>query len=206
MKRPIFISMSFCLLATVFAHTTIQARIYSETGKDGTINYYNSAEPEEKKISPARLQSRFDDIIERYSAEEGIDPLLVKCIIRIESDFNPDAVSVAGAMGLMQLMQSTARIYGVKNPLDPEENLRAGIRHFRSLMDCFGNDISLALAAYHAGASRVKRGMKVPPIASTIKYVNEIMLIYRGGGDSTESVKKLYKKLDAEGDILIYSK
>ncbi len=101
----------------------------------------------------------------------------------------------------------SAQIYGVKNPLDPIDNLRAaGIRHFRSLMDRIVNDISLALAANTRGTNSVRRGMKVPkPMPLRIKYVNDIMLLYRGAGCS-ESVKRLYRKIDAEGDILIYSK
>lgn len=174
--------------------------------EDGTIDYYSV----NKEIpNPARdFQSPHNILIDTISKEKGIDPYLVKCVVKVESNFKADAVSVAGAMGLMQLMQEIAREYNVKDPFDPEENLRAGISHLKSLLDYFDNDISLALAAYHAGIGRVKKHMKVPPIESTIKYVNDIMYFYTGNknNDIETKVRKLYKRINREGVIEIYSK
>jgi soluble lytic murein transglycosylase-like protein len=138
--------------------------------------------------------------------EKGIDPYLVKCIIKVESNFNPKALSVAGAMGLMQIMQETGRAYELEDPFDPEENLRVGITHFASLYTYFDKKIPLTLAAYHAGLGRVKKRMAVPPIKSTIDYVNRIMYYYSGKKDYSQDVKKLYTRIDKEGTIHIYSK
>ena len=181
------------------------AEIFQKTNSDGTVEYYNSSGTRGGPAS--RLpKTRFDGIIDRISRDRGLDPYLVKCIIKAESDFNPDAVSESGAMGLMQLMMPTAKYYNVRDPLDPAENLRAGIGHFSSLMAYFGNDIPLALAAYHAGLGIVKKGMAVPPIDATVRYVNKVMAMYRGDGDYRSRVKTIYRRIDSDGTINIYSK
>ena len=111
-------------------------------------------------------------------------------------------------MGLMQIMQEIVRYYNVKNPFDPKENLTAGIKHFKSLLNYFKNDVALAVAAYHAGLGRVKKAMKVvPPIKSTVDYVNNVMFLYSGERvNNSEKVKKLYKRINSEGVIEIYNK
>ncbi|MCU0847242.1 MAG: lytic transglycosylase domain-containing protein [Spirochaetes bacterium] len=182
------------------------ARIYKKISGDGSVEYYNKNE-EVKPRKPVSIQKTvYDEMIDRISTEVGLDPFLVKCIIKIESDFNPDAVSTSGAMGLMQLMQDTAKIYGVRDPLDPIENLKAGTRHFKTLMKYFKDDIPLALAAYHAGLGRVSKNNSIPPIKATIDYVNAIMTLYGREGNYTPSIKKLYKKIEKDGSILIYSR
>ena len=123
---------------------------------------------------------KYDWIIEKYASRYNIDPFLIKCIIKVESDFNPNAVSVAGAAGLMQLMQETAWIYGVRDRTDPDQNIRAGSAHIASLLRSVHGDVALALAAYHAGLGRVKKNMSVPHIRETIDYVNLIMFYYTG--------------------------
>jgi len=182
------------------------ARIYQQVDREGNITYYNTPPWEGGKPITKNLSSRYDSLIEQVASEENVDPLLIKCIIKIESDFRADAVSEAGAMGLMQLMQETADCYKVSDPFDPGENVRAGVKHFRSLLSYFQNDIPLALAAYHAGLGRVKRRMAIPPIDSTIRYVNAIMRLYRGSSDYSDQVKRLYKKIDSDGDVIIYSR
>jgi soluble lytic murein transglycosylase-like protein len=173
--------------------------------KDGTVQYYNvPAAQAEKRYD---FKSRHNGLIESISAAEGVDPYLVKCLVKVESDFSADAVSVAGAMGLMQIMQDIARLYNVKNPFDPEENLTAGIKHFKSLLAYFKNDIPLSLAAYHAGIGRVKKNMQIPPIQATVDYVNKVMSYYNGSSENNlEKVKKLYKRINSEGVIEIYNK
>ena len=194
------------LFSIILSYNSSYPKIYKKIHKDGTIEYYNNSEYKENSGKKLDLRSEYDLLIEQISKNSNIDPYLIKCIIKVESDFNPDAVSVAGAMGLMQLMQSTARYYDVQDPLDPEENLNAGIRHFKNLMDYFKNDIPLALAAYHAGLGKVKKRMSIPPIKSTIDYVNRVMFLYNGKKDYSYKVKKLYKKIDKDGDIIIFSK
>lgn len=113
------------------------------------------------------------------SRKHGVDPDLVKAVIKVESDFNPNAVSPRNAMGIMQLMPETARDYSVDDPFDPKENIDGGVRALRDLMDYFNNDLALSLAAYNAGKEVViKNGFRVPPYAETIDYVSKVFSRY----------------------------
>lgn len=184
------------------------ARIYRKVHRDGTIEYYNRNETASVLPVNRELSSAFDDIIGKHASQQGIDPRLVKCIIKVESDFNPDAVSVAGAMGLMQIMQDTCHYYNLDRPFDPEKNIEAGVRHFKSMMAFFGNDVPLALAAYHAGVGAVKKRMALPPIKATVDYVNSVMYLYTGERKNYSDLvaRKLYRRVDKDGTIVIYSK
>jgi soluble lytic murein transglycosylase-like protein len=192
--------MMIILLTPIITNATIKKKVQ----RDGTISYYNHNKTERKKRF--NFKSPYDSLIEDISRNAGVDPYLIKCIIKVESNFKADAVSVAGAMGLMQIMQHIARYYEVKDPLDPEENLTTGIKHFKSLLKYFSNDIPLALAAYHAGIGRVKKDMRIPPIQSTIKYVKSIMYYYnRDNSPNIEKkVKRLYRKIRSDGTIIIH--
>ena len=139
---------------------------------------------------------RFDRLIDAYASQNNIDPFLIRCVIKVESDYNPNAVSVAGAAGLMQLMQEVAREYGVHDRTDPESNIKAGVRHLSYLLSRFHGDVSLALAAYHAGSSRVKKNLSVPQIESTKAYVNLIMFYYTGQSDYIHRYNKMLRSVD----------
>ncbi|MGA7045698.1 MAG: lytic transglycosylase domain-containing protein, partial [Candidatus Sulfotelmatobacter sp.] len=122
-----------------------------------------------------------DSAIEQAAARHNVDPNLVRAVVKVESNFNPNAVSRKGAMGLMQLMPSTARQLNVKNPFDPEQNVDAGVRHLKQLLESYGGDIKLTLAAYNAGAGAVARSSGVPRYAETQNYVRRITNLYYGG-------------------------
>ncbi len=122
-----------------------------------------------------------DTAIEEAAARHNVDPNLVRAVVKVESNFNPNAVSRKGAMGLMQLMPSTARQLKVKNPFDPEQNVDAGVRHLKQLLESYGGDIKLTLAAYNAGAGAVARSSGVPRYAETQNYVRRITNLYYGG-------------------------
>jgi hypothetical protein len=124
--------------------------------------------------NPAPKSGRFDPIIEKYARHYQLDPSLIRSIIATESGFNPAAVSSKGARGLMQLMPSTAARLGVLNSFDPEQNIRGGVKHFRSLLDTFNNNLALSLAAYNAGENLVQRLGRVPEIKETREYVKSV--------------------------------
>jgi hypothetical protein len=117
----------------------------------------------------------FDELIENVASAQGVRTDLVRAVIQVESAFNPLAVSDKGAMGLMQLMPATAKQFGVSNAFDPHENVRGGVAYLRRLLDRYGGDERLALAAYNAGPGAVDRhGQTVPPFRETRAYVSRV--------------------------------
>ena len=122
---------------------------------------------------PDLQNARYDPIIDKASAEQGVDARLVRAVIQVESGYRERAQSPKGAMGLMQLMPDTVKQYAVTNPYDPTSNIEAGIKHLKSLLDRF--PVSLALAAYNAGTAAVERFRGVPPYEETRDYVSRIL-------------------------------
>lgn len=138
-----------------------------------------SQPPESANLGPGTgFTQPIDSAIELAAARHHVDPNLVRAMIKVESNFNPYAVSRKGAMGLMQLMPQTARQLNVSNPFDPEENIDAGVRHLKQLMDNYGGDIKLTLAAYNAGQGAVERSAGVPRFGETRRYVKRITQLY----------------------------
>ena len=126
-----------------------------------------------------------DSTIAQAASKNGVDPNLVRAIIKVESNFNPNAVSNKGAMGLMQLMPHTASQLSVSNPFDPQQNVDAGVRHLKRLLNNFNGDVRLSLAAYNAGEGAVARNRGVPPYAETQNYVKKITDLYWNQGGRT---------------------
>jgi soluble lytic murein transglycosylase-like protein len=126
-----------------------------------------------------RRSARYDPVIEDAARAAQIDPSLLRALIVVESGFDERAVSRRGARGLMQLMPVTARRYGVKDAFDPAQNIRAGARYLRDLLDRFDNDLEIVLAAYNAGEEAVERhGRAIPPFAETRAYVPRVLGVY----------------------------
>ena len=132
-------------------------------------------------------QEEIDQSIVMAAARHNVDPNLVRAVVKVESNFNSNAVSRKGAMGLMQLMPSTARSLKVNNPFDPEQNVDAGVRHLKQLLENYGGDVKLTLAAYNAGSGAVARSSGVPHFAETQNYVRRITNLYYGGFDLSPS-------------------
>jgi hypothetical protein len=129
-----------------------------------------------------------EPLIARHSGDQNLDPKLVKAVIQVESGYNLRALSNQGAMGLMQLMPTTASLLNVRNPYDPDDNLRGGTQYLRQLLDRFAGRLELALSAYNAGPGAVERHGGIPPYAETRDYVRRILALYRGAdGVSAES-------------------
>jgi hypothetical protein len=191
----------------LFACSLARADVYGFVEKDGRVRVlYTDTKPTDPRYQlyrkdrhgasePARFTQlrnsstpsfglRFQPT--RYSAhilaaakETKVEPALIHAVISVESAYNPSARSHAGAVGLMQLMPGTAERYGVKNRLDPEQNIHGGARYLRDLQVMFNNNLQLVLAAYNAGEQAVmKYGKKIPPYRETIEYVPKVMSHY----------------------------
>jgi hypothetical protein len=137
----------------------------------------------------ANPKAPFREIIQTAAARYNVDPELISSVIAVESNFNPRAASRRNARGLMQLLPETAARLGVQNIFDPRENIDAGTRYLRDLLQRYDNNLVLALAAYNAGPERVQQYGSVPPYAETISYVRRVRLAYekRKPGGSTKA-------------------
>ncbi len=133
---------------------------------------------ENKTNSTETSRSEINELIEKYADKNGLDSDFVKAVIKQESGFNPNATSKCGAMGLMQLMPSTAEGLGVTNAYDAEQNIMGGTKYLKGLMDRFDNNKSLALAAYNAGPNAVKKYGGIPPYMETQNYVKSVLSNY----------------------------
>lgn len=152
------------------------ADIYKYVDGNGVVHFTNTP-----TTNHFRLYLKEDggkqtvkDIIKRYSDFYRLEQALVRAVIKVESNFNPNAVSRKGALGMMQLMPKTARMLKVRDTLDPEENIRGGIRYLRMMLDQFKGDLDLALAAYNAGPTAVRSYGGIPPYSETIRYVDKV--------------------------------
>ena len=125
-----------------------------------------------------RHDPRVDTLINKYAGAYGVDPALVRAVMRNESGFNPGAVSPKGAQGLMQLMPGTAAQMGVRDPFDPEQNIAGGVGYLRHCLDRFGHNVPLAVAAYNAGPEAVAKYCTIPPYQETQLFVNNVMGTY----------------------------
>lgn len=145
-----------------------------------------------------------DKIVEETAMRHDVDPNLVRAIIKVESNFNPQARSRKGAIGLMQLMPTTARSLNVTNPYDPAQNVDAGVRHFKQLLDSYHGDVALSLAAYNAGSTAVQRSRGVPRFRETQNYVKRITQLYASNNTRQFTIgHPLEFKRDAEGHLSV---
>jgi soluble lytic murein transglycosylase-like protein len=156
-------------------------------------------------LNRAFTQEDIDAAIDEAAARHHVDPSLVRSVVKVESNFNPNAVSRKGAMGLMQLMPSTARSLNVSNPFDPAQNVDAGVRHLRKLLDNYGGNVRLTLAAYNAGSGAVARSAGVPHFRETQNYVRRITDLYNGGEPIFASPvhEQVHVQRDARGVLYI---
>jgi hypothetical protein len=214
-----------------------EAGIYKYVGEDGVVLYTDvpqgkkaakvikikeknnkAISSDSKSVNVAQYipitthNDGYHPIINKKAKENDVDPSLITAVIKAESNGNPRAVSRKGAKGLMQLMPETANDMQVKNPFDPKENIDGGTRYLRYLIERFNGNLTLALAAYNAGARTVEKHGSVPPIAETKHYVRKVLALYKGktdihfpGSNNSNKMKKsepIYKIVMDDGTVL----
>jgi soluble lytic murein transglycosylase-like protein len=188
----IFISLAFLLVSL-----NVYADMYQATTDEGNVFYTNVPASGSNVVIKEKAKctksdgkyakkkytagSEFHNIAEEKAKKHNVDPNLVKAVIKAESNWNPQAVSHKGAVGMMQLMPKTASDLGVGNRYNPEENIEGGVKYLRHLLDKFNGSLTLALAAYNAGPARVEKDRRVPSIPETVDYVKRVMNDYSGG-------------------------
>jgi soluble lytic murein transglycosylase-like protein len=156
--------------------------IFINTGDTGTSGGWAT-----RPVRPAKAGSVFvprpeiNHLVEETASRFQVDPQLVHAIIKVESQYDPNAVSRKGAMGLMQLIPETAQRFRVVNPFDPKENIEGGVSYLKYLLDLYGGDLSLSLAAYNAGEHAVERFGGIPSFSETRDYVHKVTNLYQSG-------------------------
>jgi soluble lytic murein transglycosylase len=187
-SRPgmaVLLAVSGSILLTL--PSDMQAEIYQYIDAKGTIsltnvpsdNRYRRIDLHLNQLHPVLSEEELEPVISRFSRQHQLHPALIRAIIKAESDFDPRAVSRAGAVGLMQLMPQTAVRLEVRDLYDPEDNIRGGTKYLRHLLDRFRGNLPLALAAYNAGEHVVDRYRTLPPIDETRHYVRKVLRYYR---------------------------
>lgn len=182
---------------------------------DGSTYVYNvrtrglTAAPQVSFPKPTQPREILEALVDRHANRAYLEPKLVKAVIQVESAFDPRAKSHKGAMGLMQLMPETVKIYAVSDPYDPEQNVGAGTKYLKRLIDSTGR-LELGLAAYNAGPGAVERFGGVPPYRETRDYVEKVMRLYKGDAEYSladsnlaRAGRKTYLLRDASGRLIM---
>ncbi len=203
--RTRFILPTLLLVASISSMGEARQRIYMFVDSDGVRHFTDAPDNARYRLLILNAHGltvsgqqydekllarsgRYDAIIQTAADATAVESNLLRAVIVVESGFNSKAVSKCGAVGLMQLMPGTATRYGASNPYDPRQNVHAGARYLKFLIDRFGQNITLALAAYNAGEQAVDRnGGHIPPYSETQAYVPRVLKIYRLLSQQTRS-------------------
>jgi soluble lytic murein transglycosylase-like protein len=187
MQKRSFIFLSGSLLMLV-AGTSLLAedKIQAFVNPNGRVVFTNLVEnapapipaPPASDLLVSEMPPSLRTMVDNISQTHGVDPALVRAVIKTESNFNRFAVSPKGAMGLMQLIPATGKRYGVQDFFDPRQNIDGGVRYLKFLLDKFDGNIDLALAGYNAGENLVERLGRIPAIPETTNYVRKIRAMY----------------------------
>lgn len=183
------LSITLIVISSVHLFCGISsADFYKFTDEDGVVHITNvptsskytwmMRETERPRIRYKGSKKQFDRLIDTASTRYGVDPELVRAIVKAESDFDTNAVSVKGARGLMQLMPETSRAMGVRDAHDPKDNVEGGIRYLSRLLKMFDWQVPLAVAAYNAGENAVLKYGSIPPYSETQTYVKRVLHYY----------------------------
>jgi len=227
MDRKSTVTIIFVLLLLIPFHPSF-ADIYQFTDDQGVIHFSNvsvgnskkykkiksatvkqqytvpsSQSDSERLLSSSNMPSAYVEMIHSACDRHGVDPALVHAIVKVESDFNPYALSRKGAMGLMQLMPQTAVDMNVRNTFNPYDNIDGGVKYLRYLIDRYEGNLSLALAAYNSGEAAVKKWGTIPPFPETQSYVQRILKIYNKNGKGFTPRYTIYIGYSNDGALLL---
>jgi len=190
--------LAVCLLAGAAL-----ADVYVYKDKNGVLTFTNTPnhsgyrrvlrENRTEAVGSAIVNASYDELIQTASGRYNIDAELIRAVIKAESDFNARARSQKGAMGLMQLMPETARLHSVADAYDPSENVEAGARHLRMLLDRYQGDLGLSLAAYNAGSGAVEKYRGIPPFSETREYVRRVLRFYDAYRAEPQSLQQVHQ-------------
>lgn len=158
--------------------STQTSSLHSQSMKKAPFAFYLQPNTASTTTGLLKRKEAVLPLVQSASQQHNVDKDLVMALIQQESGFQPDALSKAGATGLMQLMPKTAKELGVNNIYDPQENIEAGTRYLKSLLNQFNQNIPVALAAYNAGPSTVKHHNGIPPYKETQQYVRHVLSNY----------------------------
>jgi soluble lytic murein transglycosylase-like protein len=181
-RGPFFLPATLSLLL-IGTSASAQVSLVIRDGKKIISNVPSGSSRSGDLTWLARQHDRvtvYDSIINRHCDRLGVDPVLAKAVIQVESGYDPHCVSRKGARGLMQLMPETARRFGVSRIFDPEQNIRGGVTYLAILLQMFSNDLPRTLAAYNAGENAVIKHGGIPPYSETLTYVARALTVYYG--------------------------
>jgi soluble lytic murein transglycosylase-like protein len=229
-KAPIILT-GIALLLSLCQPRAVMADIFQYTDDNGVIHFSNvgvgnskkykklkstvqaerqnstapqhSPAPSRAPLSSSNYPSTYVDIINTACGRHGVDPALVHALVKVESDFNPYALSRKGAMGLMQLMPETALVMNVGNSFNPNDNIDGGVKYLRYLIDRYEGNLQLALAAYNSGETAVKKWGTIPPYPETQNYVQRIMKIYNGNELAFRPRHTIYMYHGEDGALML---
>jgi soluble lytic murein transglycosylase-like protein len=202
-----------CMATSLFAEDKIQAFVSS----NGRVVFTNLVDNAPAPITPvlpvttdvlaSEMPAPLKALVDNIATTHGVDPALVRAVMKTESNFNRYAVSPKGALGLMQLIPTTGRRYGVRDFFDPQQNVEGGVRYLKFLLEKFKGNLDLSLAAYNAGENLVERLGRIPPIPETTNYVRKIRAIYKKAPSKAQPVMiadetpRIYRSTDESGIV-----
>jgi soluble lytic murein transglycosylase-like protein len=213
----LFLSGIVVVLAWVATPLFAEDKIQAFVSPNGRVVFTNLVDNAPGPITPvlpvttdllaSEMPAPLKSLVDTIATTHGVDPALVRAVMKTESNFNRYAVSRKGAMGLMQLIPTTGRRYGVRDFFDPRQNVEGGVRYLKFLLEKFNGNLDLSLAAYNAGENLVERLGRIPPIPETTNYVRKIRAIYKKSPAAlppvmiADETPRIYRSTDESGVV-----
>ena len=213
----LFLSGIVMVLAWVATPLFAEDKIQAFVSPNGRVVFTNLVDNAPGPITPvlpvttdvlaSEMPGPLKSLVDTIATTHGVDPALVRAVMKTESNFNRYAVSSKGALGLMQLIPTTGRRYGVRDFFDPRQNVEGGVRYLKFLLEKFNGNLDLSLAAYNAGENLVERLGRIPPIPETTNYVRKIRAIYKKSPAApppvmiADETPRIYRSTDESGVV-----